>query len=110
MVFFGIFELGSLLCGVATSSKMLIVGRAVAGLGTAGVFSGGLTIIAGTVAPEKRARRLSPETCMSCWPEKEMLTICNSLDGYHHRMRSARYRAWPSARRGFDPVRNLAVV
>ena len=39
--FFGIFELGSLLCGVATSSKMLIVGRAVQGMGT-----GAFTIIA----------------------------------------------------------------
>src|SRR5271167_3146277 len=30
MAFVAIFELGSLLCGVAQSSKMLIVGRAVA--------------------------------------------------------------------------------
>ena len=29
--FLAIFELGSLLCGVAISSKMLIIGRAVAG-------------------------------------------------------------------------------
>ena len=38
------FELGSLLCGVATSSVMLIVGRAVAGIGAAGLFSGAVRI------------------------------------------------------------------
>ncbi|KAF3760414.1 MFS general substrate transporter [Cryphonectria parasitica EP155] len=43
--FVALFELGSLLCGVATSSKMLIVGRAVAGMGTAGIFNGGLGIV-----------------------------------------------------------------
>jgi len=44
--FAAIFELGSLLCGVATSSNMLIVGRAVAGIGTAGIQNGAFTIIA----------------------------------------------------------------
>ena len=46
MVFLGLFELGSLLSGVATSSKMFIVGRAVAGMGGSGIVNGGLTIIA----------------------------------------------------------------
>lgn len=41
-----IFELGSLICGVANSSTTLIVGRAVAGIGGAGLASGGYTIIA----------------------------------------------------------------
>ncbi|KAJ5678219.1 uncharacterized protein N7477_003852 [Penicillium maclennaniae] len=49
LVFFFIFELGSLLCGLATSSKMLIVARAVAGLGSSGLMNGGLTIIASSV-------------------------------------------------------------
>jgi MFS family permease len=53
--FFAIFELGSLLCGVATSSNMLIVGRAVAGLGSTGLQNGGLTIIARSLPVEKRA-------------------------------------------------------
>ena len=52
--FFGIFELGSLLCGVANSSNMLIIGRAVAGMGTAGLTNGALTIIAACVPLEKR--------------------------------------------------------
>ncbi|KAK9349974.1 putative MFS general substrate transporter [Lipomyces doorenjongii] len=55
LAFFAVFELGSLLCGVATSSKMLIVGRAVAGIGSSGLQNGALVILA-TIAPlSKRA-------------------------------------------------------
>ncbi|KAJ9190997.1 hypothetical protein DTO164E3_9055 [Paecilomyces variotii] len=54
LVFFGIFELGSLICGVATSSKMLIVGRAVAGMGSSGLQNGALTIMAAAVPMQKR--------------------------------------------------------
>ncbi|KAK9482894.1 major facilitator superfamily domain-containing protein [Lipomyces starkeyi] len=46
LAFFAVFELGSLLCGVATSSKMLIVGRAVAGIGSSGLQNGALVILA----------------------------------------------------------------
>ncbi|KAJ7043819.1 DHA14-like major facilitator [Mycena alexandri] len=49
-----IFELGSLICGVAPNSTALIVGRAVAGLGSAGIFSGALIIVANTVPLAKR--------------------------------------------------------
>ncbi|KAK4687774.1 MFS transporter, DHA2 family, glioxin efflux transporter, partial [Tremellales sp. Uapishka_1] len=42
----GIFELGSLVCGVAPSMNVLILGRAIAGLGGAGIFSGGMIVIA----------------------------------------------------------------
>ena len=55
LVFFGLFELGSLLCGAANSSKMLIVGRAVAGMGSSGIVNGGLTILASSLPLEKRA-------------------------------------------------------
>ena len=48
------FELGSLICGAAPSSRTLIVGRAIAGLGAAGIFSGALIIIAHSVPLEKR--------------------------------------------------------
>ena len=54
MTFFAIFEMGSFLCGVATSSKTLIVGRAVAGIGTSGIQNGAFTIIAGCVPKPKR--------------------------------------------------------
>ncbi|KAK6978224.1 major facilitator superfamily transporter [Favolaschia claudopus] len=50
-----IFELGSFICGAAPSSNIFIIGRAIAGVGNAGIFSGGLVIIAHTVPLEKRA-------------------------------------------------------
>jgi len=50
----GIFEIGSLVCAVAPNSIALIVGRAVAGLGAAGIASGAYTIIAFTAEPSKR--------------------------------------------------------
>jgi MFS family permease len=50
-----IFELGSLVCGTAVSSRMLIAGRAIAGIGSAGLIGGGLTIAASAVPLEKRA-------------------------------------------------------
>ena len=57
LAFFAIFQLGSLICGVATTSTMLIVGRAVAGLGSAGLQNGVLTILAGAVPLHKRPRK-----------------------------------------------------
>ncbi|KAK8080295.1 MFS multidrug transporter [Apiospora hydei] len=52
--FVTLFELGSLVCGVATSSTMLIIGRAVAGMGGSGIVNGAFTIIAGCVPMPKR--------------------------------------------------------
>ncbi|EMD00433.1 hypothetical protein BAUCODRAFT_28789 [Baudoinia panamericana UAMH 10762] len=49
-----IFEVGSLVCGVAPTSTALIVGRAIAGLGSAGIFSGAMVTIAHIVELEKR--------------------------------------------------------
>lgn len=49
-----IFEVGSLICGVAPNSMTLIIGRAVAGLGSAGIFSGAILIVAQTVPLAKR--------------------------------------------------------
>ena len=50
----GIFEIGSLICGVAQNSVTLIVGRAIAGVGGAGVGSGAYTILAFAVPPKFR--------------------------------------------------------
>ena len=44
-----IFELGSLVCALAPNSNALIIGRAVAGVGAAGIFSGAILIISCTV-------------------------------------------------------------
>ena len=49
-----IFELGSLICGAAPDSTALIVGRAIAGLGAAGIGSGTYTIIAFSAGPKRR--------------------------------------------------------
>lgn len=54
LVSIAIFELGSLLCGVAQNSITLIVGRAIAGLGGAGIASGAYTIIAFAAPPTQR--------------------------------------------------------
>ncbi|KAL4908564.1 hypothetical protein BDW74DRAFT_188500 [Aspergillus multicolor] len=52
--FFGIFEIGSIICGVANSSMTLIIGRAVSGMGSSGLINGALTIIAGAAPIHKR--------------------------------------------------------
>lgn len=49
-----LFEIGSLICAVAPSSVVLIVGRAIAGLGGSGIFSGALVILAYTTPLDKR--------------------------------------------------------
>ncbi|CAI6080605.1 hypothetical protein V2G26_011931 [Clonostachys chloroleuca] len=45
---------GSLFCGTATSSNMLIMGRAVAGLGSAGIFSGCFVILVQSLPLHRR--------------------------------------------------------
>ncbi|KAF2125340.1 MFS general substrate transporter [Dothidotthia symphoricarpi CBS 119687] len=49
-----IFETGSALCGGAPNSTAFIVGRAIAGLGSAGIFSGATLIILPLVPLRKR--------------------------------------------------------
>ncbi|WEW58676.1 hypothetical protein PRK78_004144 [Emydomyces testavorans] len=50
-----IFEVGSLVCAIANSSRVLIVGRAIAGVGAAALFSGGMNIVSNAVPLRKRA-------------------------------------------------------
>ncbi|PHH86371.1 hypothetical protein CDD83_10356 [Cordyceps sp. RAO-2017] len=50
-----IFEVGSLICGVAPSSTVFIIGRAIAGIGAAGVGSGSYTMVAFIAKPKSRA-------------------------------------------------------
>lgn len=54
LVAIAIFEIGSLICGVAQNSDTLIVGRAITGVGAAGVVSGCFCIIACSVEAHKR--------------------------------------------------------
>ncbi|KAK7968787.1 hypothetical protein PG988_007860 [Apiospora saccharicola] len=54
LFFFLLFEVGSVLCGAAINSPMLIVGRVVAGLGAAGISNGAITIVSSCAPMEKR--------------------------------------------------------
>ncbi|KGO51157.1 Major facilitator superfamily domain, general substrate transporter [Penicillium expansum] len=49
-----VFELGSLLCALAINSPMLIVGRAIAGSGAAGCFTGAFCLVAVSIPLVKR--------------------------------------------------------
>jgi len=48
------FEIGSIVCATAPNSPALIVGRAIAGVGSAGLFTGAFLIIAATVPLRER--------------------------------------------------------
>jgi MFS family permease len=54
LISIAVFELGSLICAVAPNSTALIVGRAIAGAGAAGIGSGAYTLIAFAASPTRR--------------------------------------------------------
>lgn len=49
-----IFEVGSLVCGVAPNSAALIAGRAIAGAGAAGISAGAYILVALSAPPRRR--------------------------------------------------------
>ncbi|MCJ1395326.1 hypothetical protein MMC18_008210 [Xylographa bjoerkii] len=49
-----VFEIGSAVCGAAPNSIIFIIGRAIAGLGSAGIFSGAIILIVYIVPLNKR--------------------------------------------------------
>ncbi|KAF8317979.1 MFS general substrate transporter [Clavulina sp. PMI_390] len=51
-----IFEIGSLLCGVAPNMTILILGRAIAGIGGSGIFNSALMLITEMTTMAERAR------------------------------------------------------
>ncbi|CAG8704484.1 21884_t:CDS:2, partial [Dentiscutata erythropus] len=51
-----LFELGSLLCGIANNIVSLIIYRAIAGIGAGGIFGLGLVIIADIVSAKDRGK------------------------------------------------------
>lgn len=55
LIILGIFEVGLLICGVAPNSSAFILGRAIAGVGSSGLFSGSLITLAYGVPLAKRA-------------------------------------------------------
>jgi len=54
-----IFEVGSAICGAAPSINVLILGRAIAGVGGSGQYVGCMTLIAGTTTLSERAMYVS---------------------------------------------------
>ncbi|KAK6068444.1 major facilitator superfamily transporter [Seiridium cupressi] len=54
LVAMGVFELGNVICGAAPTSNALIVGRAITGIGAAGVIAGCFTVAAFAVRPTQR--------------------------------------------------------
>ncbi|ATY63259.1 MFS multidrug [Cordyceps militaris] len=54
LVFFLVFELGNLVCGLATSSTMIIIGRTIAGAGASGLTNGSFAIVTACAPMEKR--------------------------------------------------------
>ncbi|KAI0198930.1 MFS general substrate transporter [Astrocystis sublimbata] len=55
LIYVAILEIGSLICGLAPTSKALIVGRAIAGLGASGIFAGGFIVVTTIIPLHKRA-------------------------------------------------------
>ncbi|GIZ44906.1 hypothetical protein CKM354_000809000 [Cercospora kikuchii] len=50
----GIFEIGSTICGAAPNSVAFIIGRAIAGVGSAGIMSGAIILMVSVVPLAKR--------------------------------------------------------
>jgi MFS family permease len=59
VVSFGLFELGSAVCGAAPNMAAIIIGRVIAGAGGAGLFLGCLNYFSAMTAPSERAFYIS---------------------------------------------------
>lgn len=57
LIFVLIFEIGSAICGAAQSSAMLIIGRAISGIGGSGLMNGTITIVQAACRPQTRPRK-----------------------------------------------------
>ncbi|KAJ5320687.1 hypothetical protein N7508_000970 [Penicillium antarcticum] len=55
MIALALFEIGSLVCAVTPTSKGLILGRAIAGIGSGGLSPGALLVLANSVPLHRRA-------------------------------------------------------
>lgn len=76
LAFLFIFEVGSAVCGSAQSSKALIVGRAVAGLGGSGIMNGALTIVSASSPIDKQPLMVGTMMGLS-----QMGIVCGPLVG-----------------------------
>jgi hypothetical protein len=62
-----LFEIGSLICAVAPNSAILIIGRAIAGWGSAGMLTGAFVVIAKAVPLRKRPLYTAAIGVMYCF-------------------------------------------
>lgn len=56
LLLIGLFEVGSAICGAAPNSVAFIVGRAIAGMGSAGITSGGVILMLSIIPLAKRPK------------------------------------------------------
>ncbi|USW52065.1 Putative major facilitator superfamily, MFS transporter superfamily [Septoria linicola] len=56
LVLIGVFEIGSVICGAAPNSVTFIIGRAIAGIGSAGIMSGAIILVVSIVPLAKRPK------------------------------------------------------
>ncbi|KAK3719945.1 hypothetical protein LTR37_004068 [Vermiconidia calcicola] len=56
LIIIGLFEIGSAICGAAPNSEVFIVGRAIAGTGSAGIMSGAVVLMIDVVPLAKRPK------------------------------------------------------
>jgi hypothetical protein len=54
LISLGLFLIGSLICGIAPNSITLIIGRAIAGLGSAGILTGSFVVVSHVMPLRKR--------------------------------------------------------
>lgn len=59
-----IFEIGSLICGMAPSSPVLILGRCIAGIGAGGLNAGDIVIVTNTIPLRIRSIYLGLIECI----------------------------------------------
>ena len=85
-----LFEVGSLVCGTAPNSAALIIGRAIAGWGTAGISSGAVSLAAITPFLVKKVRHRL--TLISRSSPSHTWFRCTS--GQCIRVCMGRYSAW----------------
>jgi MFS family permease len=104
--FFAIFEIGSVICGAATSSTMLIIGRAIAGLGGAGLLNGGYTIIYATV-PLPKQPGMAQDSLQQI---TTLIVYSHSVSWYSYGWGPGWNFARPVSWRTVDSVRVVAVV
>lgn len=56
LILIGLFEVGSAICGAAPNSVAFIVGRAIAGMSSAGITSGGIILMLSIIPLAKRPK------------------------------------------------------